>query len=273
MKKKYMILAVAAVSLGVTEIASAAFVENFDSLSLGSINGQNGWSATGPYDQAVANTGGGNQALRLSNALTSGSFGDQVFTAHSGEIAGEGAAFNRFYGDFDFWSVTGAAQAGLRLTISPDNGSGGRQSFIAIEDSGTGLDLQFFDYDTGIGDFSLTTVATNLSYTDIHNLAFEVLFEDGASNDTVNIYVDGSLAHTGTSWEDYYRDWQPANSPVSIDTLLFRMSGTAAPATLGNGYYIDNLSVGGSVVPVPAAAPLGLMGMALVGYMRRRKAA
>src|SRR5689334_4182274 len=51
--------------------------------SLGNINGQNGWSKTGAYDVAVvANTYGypsfGGQSLRLSNAVTSGSFGDQT---------------------------------------------------------------------------------------------------------------------------------------------------------------------------------------------------
>src|SRR5580765_2081380 len=53
------------------------------------INGQNGWSKTGPYDVAVVGLADftdrsagftGDQALRLSNAITSGSFGDQTFS-------------------------------------------------------------------------------------------------------------------------------------------------------------------------------------------------
>src|SRR5689334_13220050 len=57
--------------------------------SVGNINGQNGWSMTGSYDVAVVNIasfpaaagyGFGSQALRSSDAVTSGSFGDQTFT-------------------------------------------------------------------------------------------------------------------------------------------------------------------------------------------------
>ncbi len=55
----------------------------------GNINGQQGWSKTGPYDVEVADVSAfpaashyffGSQALRLSNAITSGSFGDQTFS-------------------------------------------------------------------------------------------------------------------------------------------------------------------------------------------------
>ena len=55
----------------------------------GDINGQDGWMKTGPYDVAVASVSSfpaaagyafGAQALRLSDAITSGSFGDQTFS-------------------------------------------------------------------------------------------------------------------------------------------------------------------------------------------------
>src|SRR4051794_29533049 len=59
----------------------------------GTINGQDGWSSTGAagsgcatYDhQVVANSGPhpasfGSQSLRISNAVTSGCFGDQTFS-------------------------------------------------------------------------------------------------------------------------------------------------------------------------------------------------
>ena len=57
--------------------------------AVGNIDGQNGWMKTGAYDVAVATVGGfpdasgygfGTQALRLSDAATSGSFGDQTFS-------------------------------------------------------------------------------------------------------------------------------------------------------------------------------------------------
>ena len=64
---------------------------------LGSIDGQHGWggdaSAINPsYDQGVATTtisGFGAQALRISDAVTSGSFGDWIFAAPLNDAAGE----------------------------------------------------------------------------------------------------------------------------------------------------------------------------------------
>src|SRR5262245_46385645 len=48
--------------------------------TLGNINGQNGWSKTGPFDHAVSSSNGtagfGAQSFRVSNAITSGTFGD-----------------------------------------------------------------------------------------------------------------------------------------------------------------------------------------------------
>jgi len=275
-KAKYCGVSLAAfVALVLVANPSQAGVEDFESMSLGSVNGQLGWSATNPnMDQAVEDTGSGNQALRISNAYTASSFGDQIFTPHSGMVAGEGAAFNRFYGAFDFWSVTTAYQENLSVTVSPDNGSGARQSFIDIEDSLDGIDLLFYDYDFSTHAFVGTHIATDLARDSVYNLGFEILFVDGQDNDIVNIYLDNTLIHTGTSWEQYYVDVQPLAVPVTIDTLLFRQSGTADPGLQGGGYYFDNFQVTASVVPLPGAAALGFLGMGLIGVRRRfRKSA
>ena len=52
----------------------------FDGFADGSVSGQFGWKATGPYDQEVVNAGAG-KALRISNADTSGSFSDMPYSA------------------------------------------------------------------------------------------------------------------------------------------------------------------------------------------------
>jgi len=68
--------------------------------TMGDINAQNGWLKTGAYDVAVANVatfpaaagyGFDTQALRISDSVTSGSFGDQTFSPGLLRPAGEGA--------------------------------------------------------------------------------------------------------------------------------------------------------------------------------------
>ena len=237
-----------------------------------SVDGQGGWIATNPaWDEEVVDKGGGELVWRVSNAVTSGSFGDQPFAPASDLYAGEagsthsldaaGPVTNRFYASFDISSVTGAPQPGLDVTVSPDDGSGKRQSFLSIEDNGAGIDLEFYDtqgnhpVSNQNGGFVSTDVITGLSYAGVHNIAFDITFVDGNivdgggfvyGNDIVKIFVDGVLVHTGTTWESYWWTTTEGQVPPSIqaiDTLLFRLS-TPGPGSLsGNGYYIDNVLV------------------------------
>ncbi len=94
--------------------------------------------------------------------------------------------------------------------------------------------------------FVQTTIATDLARNTTHTARFVMDFVDGPSNDVVQIYIDGVLVHTGTSWENYYRfDTEAAaeQTPRTVDDLLFRAGGGAVPTTAGEGYIFDNLSV------------------------------
>ena len=84
-----------------------------------------------------------------------------------------------------------------------------------------------------------------------HNLRFDETLVPGPHNDVVKIYLDGSLIHTGTSWEDYYRYCAEsgggtggplADKSRTVRSLLFRSSGTADPLNAGNGFLVDNVS-------------------------------
>src|SRR5690606_8489342 len=88
---------------GLTLPASLAFAGSYSTdfenppFALGSINAQDGWSATNAnFDQEigvdVAHTG--TQSWRRSNAYTTGSFGDQPISAplSGGDTAGEAAS-------------------------------------------------------------------------------------------------------------------------------------------------------------------------------------
>ncbi len=237
-----------------------------------SVNGQGGWSATNPgWDEEVVDDGSGNLVWRVSNAVTSGSFGDQPIAPGSDLYAGESSSMhladaaapvtNRFYASFDLTSVTGASQPGLDVTVSPDDGMGSRQSFLSIEDNGTGLDIVFFESQGNHpvtnpnGGFVSSVIASGLSYADTHTIAFDITFVDGNvidgggnvfGNDIVRILVDGQLVHTGTTWESYYWTTTEGQTPPSVravDTLMFRLSTPGSAALLGGGYYIDNVFI------------------------------
>ncbi len=223
--------------------------------STGNINGQDGWSMTGPYDVEVVDDPvvDGLQSLRISNAVTSGAFGDQTFAPELTSGAGETGVGteNRFEAEFELSSTQLAEQPGLSVSVSPDDGNGSRMSFLRFSDEAGGIRVTFFDV-TNPGPLGTgsTFVPADLGLLDrnaSHTIKFVMNFVDGPANDVVEIYINGSLVHTGTSWEDYYR-YDPeqngnGNQLFAVDTLIFMARGTAAPGTSGGGYIFDNVSL------------------------------
>src|SRR3989344_14659 len=201
----------------------------------GTIHLQDGWSSFGAagggcavydheVDSALIISDFGLQSLRMSNAVTSGCFGDQTFSKPLVDEAGETAAYvavpsgtrqNHFEAQWEFASAV------------PGDG-------------------------VGVGDdFVLTNLVAGLDRTVKHTIRIEMDLIDGPRNDVVKVYVDGVLEHTGTSWEDYFRwnqgpgdseETAPVRESRVIRTMLFRTGGTAAPATLDKGFLIDNLT-------------------------------
>jgi hypothetical protein len=80
-------------------------------------------------------------------------------------------------------------------------------------------------------------------------VTFDIGFRTDAA-DVVNIYIDGSLKHSGTTWEDYYRydPEQNGNGHAVPNTskLLFREGGAANSGNAGNGFLIDGVSLASS---------------------------
>jgi len=203
----------------------------------------------------------GGQSWRMSNAHTSGSFGDWPFSPSLDDEAGEtnaqnggpysgGTRMNHFEVQWDFAStIKDAEQPGLQISTSPDRGDGARMSFIRMRDNSNpdGLSVEFVDYQdrkpygslatpsNGCGtedSFVLTTVAKGLDRTVPHTVKLTMDFLDGPRNDLVHVFVDGKLVHTGTSWEDYYR-WctesgggvpnnATADAPRTVDSMIFQ---------------------------------------------------
>jgi hypothetical protein len=237
----------------------------------GDINGQDGWTSLGPYDHVVATqnlySSFGTQSLRISNAITSGSFADQTFSKQlvneAGETSAQGDGISgprqRFFDAA--WKFASAdpsgEQPGLQVVASPDRGDGARMSWVQMMDAPAGLEVNFFDYQDrapygsflgdpkGCGpedDFVESNVASGLKRHVTHSLRVTMKFKDGPRNDVVKVYVDGELEHTGTSWEDYFR-YCEGNPTRTVDSILFRTAGVPAPATIGKGFLIDRFSL------------------------------
>lgn len=282
-----LVTGAALATLGAAPTAGAATVTStFEPphWSAGSPHLQHGWAAEGAapgpagFDHQIVATAGfpgtpasfGRQALRISNAVTSGSFGNQTFTAETPNEAGEASATSdgwsggtrqrTFEAALSFTSAApGAQQPGLGITISPDRGDGARMGWIRLEDGPAGIDVQTYDPLPG-GSFPAlpTTVASGLDRATAHTLRIKIDFADGPGNDVMELWVDGALVHTGTTWENYFV-FGEGNPTHTVDSLLLRTSGAAAPSTAGAGFLFDNvtLSTPDTITspPGPAGAP------------------
>lgn len=275
-----------------------------------SVNGQGQWTVEDSFgnsaelfDESIKDDGSGNQVWQFSNAATATSYSNQPFSSKSAQVAGESGAqlyndygtnhtlpnnpplasapatSNLFYGAWEFKSATGAPQADLSLTVSPGaSQSTLRMSYLRMDDTGSGFDLVFYDT-TGTTFNGPTTIASGLNYTDWHKVEMFIEFVDGvgpgaagseSGNDIVKVYLDGSLIHTGTTWESYFynvTDSGPAGSPRAVDSLLFRMAGTANGANAGAGFYFYNVET--SNIPEPAS--VALMGLGGLAALKRKR--
>jgi len=222
-------------------------------------------------------------------------YGTDHTSPHNPPLFGANADVNRISATIDFKSATGATQDGLSVTLSASaKQSTVRQTYVRLEDNGTdGIDVVFLDTyidmdnsdGGGIGadQWAGGTIATGLSYTDWHTLKMDVEFVDGLDNsgvdvlgnDVVSIYVDGSLVHTGSTWETYYYGNELTDSPnprlQAVDSVLFRVSSAPTdPNTVsGGGFFFDNASV--APVPEPGSfLLLTLGGLGMLLFRRRR---
>jgi len=244
------------------------------------------WSKLGPYDVQVAlvsafpdasGYGFGSQALRISDAVTSGSFGDQTFSPGVADEAGESGSDNaglsgglrqpHFAASFLIGTTQANQQCAscttgppefapnpLHMTVSPDRGDGARMSYLRFEDQADGVHVFFVDVvDKGplgtVATFRESEIAT-LDREHSHLIQFSIEFKDGSANDQVKIYIDSVLKKTGTTWEDYYRyDPEQAgngNRVPTVDKLLFRESGSPNLTDLGQGFLLDRVILASS---------------------------
>jgi len=202
------------------------------------------WRMTGPFDAMI--TAGDDPALRISNVVTSGSFGDQLFSPTLEVPATETGPAHTFTASFVLEPVE--LQPGLRVTVSPDNGQGGRGGFLAIEHTADGIDLvsqgSYFD-EAGELQWDVKTVATGLDASKAHTVKLKLIkkpdTKKSTNNDVFSVHVDGKPVKN-TTFEAYYDATGEEN--YQTDTLLFRLSGAAQPQLVdGDGMLIDDVTI------------------------------
>ncbi|MBI2407183.1 MAG: hypothetical protein HYV19_02620 [Gemmatimonadetes bacterium] len=281
-------------------------VVDFEAFALGAIDGQFDWQSFGGegaapgrscavYDHVIAEPNGsshreaafGRRSLRISNAVTSGCYGDQTMSSRSADVAGQAGAVslsrdgqvnfalpgsvlrNHFDAEWVVASaVPSAQQSGLEVVVSPARGDDHRMSWLRIGDQPDGLALTFAERSDAAqpGAFEMTTIARGLDRRLPHRIRLSMNFVDGPSNDVVRVYVDGELRHVGTSWETYYAADPNGRAnfngnPPAVNRLMFRtgsdshrgVPGDPAPLTRGHGFYFDQVRVASYAVPVRVA--------------------
>lgn len=260
------IFAVAAVAVASFAVADTQYID-FENYGLGPItNGYNGWQVTNPaWDQEVVGVDAlaGNQSWHISNAVASGSFGDQPFTPALTNAVSAGTAYDRFEASW-MWAGMSNAQLGEGITVSIDNGTGQRGNYIRLECENTNLStwrIYVFDYDGTT--FVSTNLMNNIQADEIVNISFDMQFNTGSLNDVWNVYLNNTLSYTGIGWEGYFEDVPEVVTPY--DRLLFRAGGVATANAAG--ILVDNISY--SSVPEPTT--MALAGIALAGFIARKR--
>jgi uncharacterized repeat protein (TIGR01451 family) len=221
------------------------------------------------YDQEVVTNAGapgafGLQSLRISNAFNPApdtfppEYHYQTYSKPTTDAASEDGTTTEYTAEFSFISVhPDRQQPRLRIDLSPDNGEGGRMSYIGLfdtadtEDTDDGINVIFFDTPEPDGEFVGYDLGT-LRRDIVHKIKFWMKLNPGPDNDLVRILIDGhDVGQCFTTWENFYRR---LSRPVPIsDRLLFRSTGAQEIESLiDGGYLFDSVMTTTANGPGPA---------------------
>jgi Collagen triple helix repeat (20 copies) len=268
--RKTIMVATAAAALAIPSAALAdSSPTTFEGFNLGTVNTQDGWKSAEPgdvgafgglhgYDQEVVN-GLGGKALRVSNAFTDGEFHFQTYSKPV-QAAGDNEPNKALTSQFTFLSTQpNELQPGLKMSVSQTDAEGDRMSYVRLDDRYDGVRVYFADVpneDTADA-FTDRWIAT-LDRSVPHTIRTETKFVPGNDNDVVRVYIDDEQKACGTTWENYYRfgSEQSQRDPRPTDRQMWRLSGTAAPATEGQGFLFDNVTTTSQASGGPEDCPL-----------------
>jgi Ca2+-binding RTX toxin-like protein len=245
---------------------------SFEDYDTGPISdGEKGWkNGDGTITQGVEDTGGAHgKVFVIANDPSSGNFAGPFtpeLSVKVGETGLPGAATDHMTYSLDFKPVNGVAD-GSRVEIDFANAAGtDRENYMVLEYLDGGIRLAVNeptkDGDWTVNDFSFETgnrtLVDGLDPAAWHNIQLTLVANDGPDNDVIQVYVDGKLVGTTTTFENY-RDYQApgggelahdANASANlIDRLIFRVGeaagnpdGADGPDGNRQGFMIDNIS-------------------------------
>ncbi|MBI1370998.1 MAG: hypothetical protein GC162_20380 [Planctomycetes bacterium] len=243
--------------------ARAAFVlvENFNALTDGGVDGQNGWTASdasvdvtsaapaSPADKALQSGSTSTAAYKTVASINNGSTGT-VYFQFNASVTTPGTSF-------------GLADASISLVSNTFNSY---RPQIAIDAAGA-----FVARDGG----SFVTLDQSVAA----NIWYSVWMVANNSSDTFKAYIQGGAfatqtqltANAGVKTSFAFRNDETGTA--ALTNFLFAHGGGTDSAIVVDNIYIDaagqNLAAPVTAVPAPAALPAGLTLMSLL-MMRRR---
>ncbi|WP_299399152.1 right-handed parallel beta-helix repeat-containing protein [Pelagibius sp.] len=254
---------------------SATFSTDFSEFDTGPItDGENDWILRGnaDRDQEIVDLGGdrGN-VFRISSDPSITDFAgpySPVVKNSSGEAETVGepltsADFDTIRVTYDFRPVSDMPDSSRVEVDFGRVGSADRINFMVLEwDASVGLRIaaneptttndQWYTNDYTAFSGNRTVVeGLDVDGAQWHQLEMVLRFNDGADNDVIEIYLDGQLIGTSTTFENYW-NWLDDDHDANAETnqavgLFFRPSGSGAAADGdggdNQGFYFDNLEI------------------------------
>ena len=271
--------------------AATSYSTDFDSMTPGSIFGQEGWTdldnatpnSSNLYVQGVTTAAAhsGTQSWLLSNAWNDGTvatIAPPTFAAvgESNCVYGQQPAYNHFSEQFWFRSVSTSDDPGLYVSNSLGCAASVRNTYVRIHESAGGLYVDAIgNYNPTTEDFDANPSTGVLQWGQWYEVKVDATFVDGANNDAVRYQVldangNSLMDSTIGSWEGYYTDPnigpEDYPGPIASNRITWGLANTPGVA----GVYIDDMSMAVSAVPEPASmALLALGGLTLLRRKRR----
>ncbi len=256
-----------------TAVAQTSYSTGFEDFTVGPIDPavgptQGGWSG-GTSPDFTNNTAGKEQIV--SGVANTGS--QSWHYARGYGSPGEGTAYtpnlsatvsnigDSMSGSLSFKTHTVGDGSSFALETGNLAGTDRSEILAYVENTATGLSI--FSYKSGGAIQPIMTLPTSVA-GDWHQIDFDLTLT--ATGNEVSISVDGSSAVVFDGYLDTYRD---VNNFAYSESSRLKLRPRHADSGSFNGFYFDDINY--SVAAVPEPATVGVVGVAALGLLARRR--